>query len=552
MLLFPFVAFSREAPQPFTKHHRQFYRDFLRLYNNGPEDQFCHHADSFLTFLRDSNYTTEYFKIKTNLGFFLVNHEHPLRAMNLVIEMNREQLALADTTLAYLVTGLRADIYKITHNTLRADSCYRAALRQVGQRDPKFTLLTHMSLTEVNLALDPQAALRWADTAIAESEQLNNIEFHSAALAIKSYLYFMLGMRQEFFEQYQRYTDLKADYLRRKAAGDSFGYRNFNERYENVLRVAQLAFDGQFAQAIRIASTAQVNVDRQMLRFRINGLEGEYQKEQAHRHLVWGFIAITALYVFVYIMGRRRLWLKIKKRERELEVALQQADAANRMKAAFIRSMSHEIRTPLNAITGFSQILCSPSYELSQAEKDDMKHRITTSSEAITIIINELLELAAGESVTLDRSSLLPVGINDLCAKAIERARQRNTKQLQLSFTTTLPPDFSIPSNSETLTQILDKVIDNALKFTDQGSVTLHAQSTATHVLLSVTDTGVGIPLDRQADIFDNFVKLDDYKEGVGLGLTICRRLVKMLGGNITVDSTYTTGSRFVIQLPVK
>jgi len=62
----------------------------------------------------------------------------------------------------------------------------------------------------------------------------------------------------------------------------------------------------------------------------------------------------------------------------------------------------------------------------------------------------------------------------------------------------------------------------------------------------------VGIPLDRQADIFDNFVKLDDYKEGVGLGLTICRRLVKMLGGNITVDSTYTTGSRFVIQLPVK
>ncbi len=548
----PATTQAKETPSPDVSQHQQLYRDFLQLYNYGSEEAFQAHADRYLQFLTDSGYTTEYYKIKTNVGFFLVNHEHPLRAMRLALEIESEISNTADTTLMYLVNGLKGDVYRNAHNIIKADSIYRLALRQVGSRDPKFTLLVHTKLTEVNLAVSPEEALGWADTALVESEKLNSIDYRSMAMAIKCYLYFMLGMRDEFNDQLLQYNNLKAEFQRREEAGEDLRFQRFNYSYDNVLDVARMAFDGLFAEAASLADTRPLNVDRQMVRFRINGLEGEYEKERAHKKLVLGFTIMTALYIFVYLMGRRRLLRKISQRSRELKIALKQADAANRMKSSFIRSMSHEIRTPLNAITGFSQILCTPGFELSDQEREDMKKRITSSSEAITIIINELLELAAGESVTLDRDSLLPVNVNELCSIATARAQKHNKKGLELTFTTDLADDFAVPTNAETLMQILSKVIDNALKFTEEGSVTVHATRTPIQVEISVTDTGVGIPADRQKDIFDNFVKLDDYTEGVGLGLPICRRLVKMLGGDIQVDPTHTEGARFLILLPLK
>ena len=232
-------------------------------------------------------------------------------------------------------------------------------------------------------------------------------------------------------------------------------------------------------------------------------------------------------------------------------MAQEQAEAANKMKAAFIRSMSHEIRTPLNAINGFSQILCSSEFDLQDEEKKDLRERITSNVEAITIIINELLELAAGESVTLDLNDLNPIRINEVCRNVVAMSEEHNDKDLHLEFKSTLDDSFAIKSNEETVSQILQKIIDNALKFTEEGSVCVEVGRKGKTLEISVTDTGIGIPADKQETIFDNFVKLNDFKGGVGLGLSISRRLAKTLGGNIILDSTYTTGSRFIIQLPI-
>jgi signal transduction histidine kinase len=248
-------------------------------------------------------------------------------------------------------------------------------------------------------------------------------------------------------------------------------------------------------------------------------------------------------------MGRRRLMRKIWKRNAELRVAMENAETANRMKAAFIRSMSHEIRTPLNAINGFTQVLCS-DLELSAEEKTDIVQRITSSSEAITIIINELLELSAGESVTIDIDDLLPVHVNEVCRKVMVEAEKDNEKKLKMNFYTTIPDDFTIKSNEETVGKILTKIVDNAMKFTDKGHVDINVSNRDNYVEISVEDTGVGIPEEQHEAIFENFVKLDDFKNGAGLGLSICRRLVKLLGGRIFIDSQYNIGSRFVVQLP--
>ena len=263
------------------------------------------------------------------------------------------------------------------------------------------------------------------------------------------------------------------------------------------------------------------------------------------------FIAL-ALYIFIYIMGRRRLMRKIWKRNRELRDALERADEANQMKSAFIRSMSHEIRTPLNAINGFSQLLCSTDIEIEEAEKEDMRQRISNSVDAITEIINELLELAQNES-DASAQKMSEVHPAEVCREVLKAAEAHNTKGLVLSFDNQLDETFTLHSNREMIRQMVTKIMDNALKFTDSGTITMTLRKTDGHNMeIAVADTGTGIPTEKQQSVFDNFVKLDDYKDGVGLGLPICRRIARMLGGSVDLDSTYTGGSRFVITLPIK
>ena len=544
LLLFSLVS----SAQSLDKQNKDMFRTFVELMNNGQEEEFYHHAAQYEAFLKQNKLYEQYFKIKTNVGFHLVSHQHPLRGMRTALELDSDIRAYGDTTLLYLVTGLRGDIYKSTHHFNKADSAYKMALTQVGQKDEKFVMLVNMSLAEVNLTMNPEEALRWADKAQAKAAELNNIEYQSMSLGAKGYIFFMLAEKDSFLETYRHYSQLKAqfDSLETKTK------QRFNKRYANVMKVATLAFDNKFEEAIDMANNQYLSVDRQMVIFRIFGMEGVAEKEKAYQRLVWGFTAMTLLYIFIYIMGRRRLMHIIWKRQAELKVAFEKAEAANKTKAAFIRSMSHEIRTPLNAINGFSQVLCSPEFELSEEEKSDLKQRITSNSEAITLIINELLELASGESNTLDENSLIDVQLNKVCRKAIATAKEQQDKHLKLRFMTDVSDDFMFKSNDETILNILSKLIDNAQKFTNEGDVTIHASVNDTTVEISVTDTGIGIPEERQEDVFDNFVKLDDYKEGVGLGLPICRRLAHSLGGDIVIDKTYKKGSRFVLRLPVK
>ena len=536
--------------EDYATEHKNLFREFVRLMNYGEEEEFYAVAARYEQYLKDNQMAVEYYKIKTNEGFFDVNHQHPLRAMLTARQLESELHAAGDTAYYYLATGLKADIYKMMRSP-KADSIYHKALSEVGQRDPKFTMLAHMGLAQVNYLTNPELSIEWANLALREAEELNNMEHRSISLGLQCYLYFMMDKRELFDETVRKYTRLKAEYDSLTAQGQTLNRQRFSHRYDMVIEVAKTAFQGDFDKAIELANNNQLNVDRQLVVYRINGLEGQYKKEESSRKLVWGFAIMSALYIFVYIMGRRRLWLQIQRRKAELGVAMEKAEAANRMKASFIRSMSHEIRTPLNAVNGFSQILCSSDFALSEQEKLQLKQSITSNTEAITIIINELLELAAGESVTLDKDNLLPVNINTVCRMATENARQHNAKKLSITFSTTLADDFTVPSNSEMLSQILKKVIDNAQKFTAEGSVHVAACLKGQQVEISVTDTGIGIPEEKREDIFENFVKLDDYKEGVGLGLPICRRLARSLGGDIVLDTDYKNGSRFVVQLPL-
>ena len=546
-LLFSIGAF---AETPLEKENKDLYREFVRLQNYGPADQFYLQAEKYEKFLKDHQMMEEYFKIKTNEGFFDLSQRDILRGLKTSEQLDRELHEAQATHLYYLSTGLKGDLYKATRSPL-CDSIYQQALREVGNRDPKFTMLMHMSLAQVNYMTNRSASIKWVNMAQQEAERLNNYEHRSMSLGLKCYLYFMMADEEAFQDNAEKYERLREEFDSLEAQGLTLGKQRFSHRYDKVIEVAKAAFKGKFNDAIKMAEE-ELNVDRQMVIYCIHSMEGQYEKERSTEKLKWGFGIMTALYIFVYIMGRRRLLRKIWKRNDELKVALEKADAANQMKTSFIRSMSHEIRTPLNAINGFSQILCDPNFNLSEEEKKDMRKRIKSNTEAITIIINELLELAAGESVKIDESALIPVAVNKMCKNSLEASEKLNDNGLKMEFKTTLDNEFTIKTNEEIVAQILGKIIDNALKFTEKGSVIIEAAQKGQMVEISVTDTGIGIPADKQDTIFDNFVKLDEFKGGVGLGLSISRRLTNLLGGNLLLDSTYTTGCRFVLQLPIR
>ncbi len=546
-LLFSIGAF---AETPIEKENKDLYREFVRLQNYGPADQFYIQAEKYEKFLKDHQMMEEYFKIKTNEGFFDLSQRDILRGLKTSEQLDRELHEAQATHLYYLSTGLKGDLYKATRSPL-CDSIYQQALLEVGDRDPKFTMLIHMSLAQVNYMTNRSASIKWVNMAQQEAERLNNYEHRSMSLGLKCYLYFMMADEEAFQDNAEKYERLREEFDSLEAQGLTLGKQRFSHRYDKVIEVAKAAFKGKFNDAIKMAEE-ELNVDRQMVIYCIHSMEGQYEKERSTEKLKWGFGIMTALYIFVYIMGRRRLLRKIWKRNDELKVALEKADAANQMKTSFIRSMSHEIRTPLNAINGFSQILCDPNFNLSEEEKEDMRKRIMSNTEAITIIINELLELAAGESVKIDEDALIPVAVNKMCKNSLEASEKHNENGLRMEFMTTLDDEFTIKTNEEIVAQILGKIIDNALKFTEKGSVTIEAAQKGQMVEISVTDTGIGIPADKQDTIFDNFVKLDEFKGGVGLGLSISRRLTNLLGGNLLLDSAYTTGCRFVLQLPIR
>jgi signal transduction histidine kinase len=247
--------------------------------------------------------------------------------------------------------------------------------------------------------------------------------------------------------------------------------------------------------------------------------------------------------------------LKIWDRNKKLKDALAHAEESDRMKSAFISNMSHEIRTPLNAVSGFSSILVESGNELSEEEKKDMQERISNNVELITSIVNELLELSKSESESNLRptSEYTDVWINQMCRSVLRSMVSKAHEGVETRFASKVADDFVIRTHPATVKRILTHLLGNAQKFTESGYIELRCMlDRDTHQLkLMVSDTGIGIPKEDRERIFELFEKgNDNFKEGIGLGLPICRRLASSLGGTVTIDDSYTDGSRFVLAIP--
>lgn len=231
--------------------------------------------------------------------------------------------------------------------------------------------------------------------------------------------------------------------------------------------------------------------------------------------------------------------------------AKNRAETANRMKTLFIQNMSHEVRTPLNAIVGFSQLMAEMGSELSAEELADMSHRIADNSSLLLTLINDIIDLTNVESgrYCVKMAEAKP---NSICRMALAIVEHRKAEDVKLVMHSDAPDDFTIVTDSERVAQVLINLLTNAEKNTEHGTITLDCSvhSQPGHVVFTVTDTGVGIPVDKMDVIFERFTKLDNFKQGSGLGLNICSTIAQKLKGHLSIDRTYHNGARFIFVVP--
>ena len=237
-----------------------------------------------------------------------------------------------------------------------------------------------------------------------------------------------------------------------------------------------------------------------------------------------------------------------EQRTKELEEATQLARQASEQKTQFMQDMSHQIRTPLNIVHGFSQILRDDCELIPDDEKQQIAEMMFVQTNALDYMVSKLLTASLIES----RQSISTndtVCCNELAREAFEGASGLIAHNAEMHLDSHLPEAFTIKTNGHHLLIVLTELLFNALHFTTEGSVTMRIDANDERVRFTIEDTGSGIPSDKADFIFEKFTKIDMFTEGLGLGLFLCRRVVELMGGTLTLDSQYTSGSRFVLEL---
>ena len=240
---------------------------------------------------------------------------------------------------------------------------------------------------------------------------------------------------------------------------------------------------------------------------------------------------------------------QMEKRNKELQQANEQAIIADNKKTAFLQDMMHQIRTPLNIIGGFAQVLNENFHELPDDETSNIIYMIQDNSRKFVRISRMLVAASLSENEEVTKTCF---SCNALCREIISSFRLTSPHMVKLSFETTLPDDFNIFSDQEKVKSILMELLDNANKFTQQGAITLSCSQPDAHIVnIKVSDTGIGIPKAKRQQVFTKFTKIDDFTEGVGLGLTLSKRTAKILDGDLILDPFYSEGASFILSLRI-
>lgn len=306
--------------------------------------------------------------------------------------------------------------------------------------------------------------------------------------------------------------------------------------------------------ALRVQLEENDSINNLILSNNMKGIENEIElyelERKADKEKLIGMIFTIAFLVLLicalsYIVFFRRQHLK------ELKKAYEHALESDNMKTAFIRNVSHEVRTPLNIISGFAQIISDTNIQMNAIELKDISQMVIKNTNIITNQFDELIEISLNEN-TGEAVKTEPVDIPILLKNITSDYHRLLNDGVELILADKLPATFTLSTNKKMIARMITLLLDNANKNTTTGHIAIDASIVKKNLEICIEDTGCGIDAKEAEHIFERFVKLNNFKEGLGLGLTLCRMIAKRLGGDVRLDTSYAgPGARFTITLPL-
>lgn len=493
----------------------------------------------------------------------------------------------------YFISNMMGHVYNTCGNIPGAEAEFKKSIEQIkGKPFERDGLpFCYIALAHVHLNNDLKQSLYWTDVAIKELETQEGSWNYYRGMADVYAIKAILNFKQRNFNAF-RQCIAKMDAFEAKnqvPAGDIF--TPYARIYETLLNgdVEKALADAEKLQNLKELYLVKCDIyryigdddkafltQRDLMHMRdsitgvmidenIRQMEEEMQlivsKQKAARtmnYVLVGGLVLAILFIVLLhrnIHIRRRYSKHLKSKNEELKKAYKQVAAADEMKVEFIRNISHEIRTPLNIINGFTQVLTGGEESFEPEERHEIAKVIGTSTRQITSLVNKMLALANESTKDLLAQAEHTDSV-EICRRAIADMPEVDPEKIKVEFVDETAGDTKIYTNGDSLLQMLGNILENAAKFTEQGHIILKVRTEKVKgvktMLFTVEDTGCGIPSDKVGTIFQRWMKVDEFKEGLGLGLAYCWETTQKLGGTLRLVETSPEGTTFELGLPVE
>lgn len=540
-------------------------------FNEGDSARFFNAIARYEDYLLDHDDLHTYYTQRCNEIVFMLNRQSVFEAYKMALILSQELREKKLDSELYMAINMMGHINKYCGNKEMARKCFYEVLERM-EKEGYYESMPPIYMNLVNLEIDdhPEEAMRLLDKAaeVADSSGRSRIDID----AYRTIYAFKTGDMETFKKGYKQYQDsvalgktsvhgVKLEAYNLLGKGDVDGAikllnerSSFSENYDTQAFIYEYVGDWYHAyEAQKKTMEASDSIVMVILSNSMQGIQNELQlyeaERQADRQKIIALIVTTV--GLLIVLAALTVFTVLRRRHyRELREARDRALESDRMKTAIIRNISHEIRTPLNIISGFTQVMVNEKEQLEPEEQQEIVEAMMNNTNLITSLIDELLDLSIIDSSTnLGCNDV--VGCNSLCREVMAANKSQVKAGVTMELQSEVDDDYEIMTNKAVLRKILQPLVDNAIKNTDQGVIQLVVRRKPSSIAIYVEDTGCGIPASEAERIFVRFEKLDTFKTGLGLGLPLARALAQRLGGTLALDTKYTGGARFVLELPL-
>ncbi|MBQ0044938.1 MAG: HAMP domain-containing histidine kinase [Bacteroidales bacterium] len=552
----------------------------------GDDANFNRVADELRKISRQYGYSQYYYHSFNSEVSFLLNKGRVVSALDLANEVMHEAEREND---AYGVFGSYraiANIYHLRGNKRLAVENYKKAIDWYWNTDLKETQSISQTYFDVSTLMPAKddSTLFYVEKVIETAKTYaDTLRYATAAALIYSareeyddfyryfdylekenvlnpidenYLSILLtdAFQRKDFEEAERLIHENASSTNREVYGEWIEYAKAKGDWKMAFENLEKQQDHKDSLATEASAS---DIAEYSVKFRTEHIENQARHKRQSLVIIV-MVLVTALFIIVsflityLLLIKHKQFLELEAMNKVIDEARVKAESGSKMKDLFVQNMSHEIRTPLNAILGFSQLLSSPGLDWDDAEKEQFSKAIMNNGEMLTMLIDDILNIADIESGNYS-INITNVSVDKILDSSISSVEYRVPDGVALINNAKLPEGFTLNTDPGRVQQILINYLTNACKHTVKGSITVDAslEENPGMITFSVTDTGEGIPKEKAEHIFERFTKLNSFVQGTGLGLNICKMVSQKLKGTVKVDTSYTEGARFVFIHPL-